>query len=56
MASTQQIGSGENVVISESIVAPIGEPAVDIIGDNAMSQLLMKETLESYLLEMALQS
>ena len=35
MASTQQIGSGENVVISESIVAPIGEPAVDIIGDNA---------------------
>lgn len=35
MSDTIQIGSGENVLISESIVAPIGQPAVDITGDNA---------------------
>ncbi len=35
MSDTIQIGSGENFLISESIVAPIGQPAVDISGDNA---------------------
>lgn len=35
MSDTQVIGNGENTLINESIVAPVGQPAVDISGDNA---------------------
>ncbi|MEM8720273.1 MAG: hypothetical protein AAGE84_13345 [Cyanobacteria bacterium P01_G01_bin.39] len=35
MSNTQQVNNGQALKISESILAPVGQPAIDIIGDNA---------------------
>lgn len=39
MSSSIQIENGQDIQIAESIVAPVGQPAIDIVGDDAKLQV-----------------